>query len=96
MKTELPLKEEKICKEKIILFFSEDIGKPSLRCGPNRGSGSSRYNSARFLNGLWFSVPKWFKITKKKVQNENKEGSERQEEDIYKSKSTKGKKKNEI
>ena len=52
MKTELPLKEEKICKEKIILFFSEDIGKPSLRCGPNRGSGSSRYNSARFLNGL--------------------------------------------
>ena len=32
----------------------------------------------------------------KKVQNENKEGSERQEEDIYKSKSTKGKKKNEM
>lgn len=36
------------------------------------------------------------KLQKKKVQNENKEGSERQEEDIYKSKSTKGKKKNEI
>lgn len=52
MKTELPLKEEKICKEKINFFFSEDIAKPSLRCGPNRGSGSSRYNSVRFLNGL--------------------------------------------
>lgn len=95
MKTELPLKEEKIYKEKIILFFSEDIGKPSLRCGPNRRSGSSRYNFARFLNDLWFLYQSDAKL-QKKVPDEDKEGSERQGEDIYKSKSTKGKKKNEM
>lgn len=56
-------------------FFSEDIAKPSLRCGPNRGSGSSRYNSVIFLNGLWFSAPKWCQITKKykmKIKKEAK------------------------